>query len=53
MASTLPVVAGIHAGWGFGALFVVMAAAGGVLVAALMLPRAGVVVAQPAAAEAP
>ena len=51
MASTLPVVAGIHAGWGFGALFVVMAvAAGGVLVAALMLPRTGAVVAQPAAA---
>ncbi|MCY4488537.1 MAG: MFS transporter [Deltaproteobacteria bacterium] len=51
MASTLPVVAGIHAGWGFGALFVVMAVAGGgVLAAALMLPRAGVVVAQPATA---
>ena len=51
MASTLPVVAGIHAGWGFGALFVVMAvAAGGVLVAALMLPRTGAVVAQPVVA---
>ena len=51
MASTLPVVAGIHAGWGFGALFVVMAVAGGgVLAAALMLPRAGAVVAQPAVA---
>ncbi|MDE0031012.1 MAG: MFS transporter [Deltaproteobacteria bacterium] len=48
MASTLPVVAGIHAGWGFGALFVVMAVAGGgVLAAALMLPRAEAVVAQP------
>ena len=51
MASTLPVVAGIHASWGFGALFVVMAVAvGGVLVAALMLPRTAAVVAQPAAA---
>ncbi len=51
MASTLPVVAGVHASWGFGALFVVMAvAAGGVLVAALMLPRTAAVVAQPAAA---
>ena len=50
MASTLPVVAGIHAHWGFGTLFVVMAVAGGgVLAAALMLPRAGAVVAQPAA----
>ena len=45
MASTLPVVAGIHAGWGFGALFVVLAVAGGgVLAAALMLPRAEAVV---------
>jgi len=51
MASTLPFVAGIHAGWGFGALFVVMAmAATGILVAALMLPRTGVVIGQPAAA---
>ena len=51
MASTLPFVAGIHASWGFGALFVVMAvAAGGVLAAALMLPRTGVVIGQPAAA---
>ena len=51
MASTLPFVAGIHASWGFGALFVVMAvAASGVLAAALMLPRTGVVVGQPAAA---
>ena len=40
MASTLPVIAGIHAGWGFGALFVVMAiAASGTFVAVLMLPR--------------
>ena len=42
MASSLPVIAGIHAGWGFGVLFVVMAvAAGGVLTAVLMLPRTG------------
>ena len=40
MASTLPVIAGIHAGWGFGALFVVMAiAASGTFAAVLMLPR--------------
>ena len=50
-AAVLPVIAGIHATWGFSALFVVMAvAAGGIFVAALMLPRAGVVVAQPAMA---
>ena len=42
MASSLPVIAGIHAGWGFGALFVVMAvAASGILAAVLMLPRSG------------
>ena len=42
MASSLPVIAGIHAGWGFGALFVVMAvAAGGILAAVLLLPRSG------------
>ena len=40
MASTLPVIAGIHAGWGFGALFVVMAiAASAIFTAVLMLPR--------------
>ncbi len=51
MASTLPVVAGIHASWGFGVLFVVMAvAACGVLAAALMLPRAEAVIGQPAVA---
>ena len=50
MASTLPFVAGIHASWGFGALFVVMAvAASGILIAALMLPRTAAVIAQPAA----
>ena len=41
MASSLPVIAGIHAGWGFGALFVVMAfAAGGIFAAVLTLPGA-------------
>ena len=40
MATTLPVIAGIHAGWGFGALFVVMAvAACAIFTAAVMLPR--------------
>ena len=40
MATTLPVIAGIHAGWGFRALFVVMAiAASGICAAVLMLPR--------------
>ncbi len=42
MASTLPVIAGIHAGWGFDALFLVMAvAASGIFAAVLLLPRAG------------
>ena len=51
MASTLPVIAGIHASRGFGMLFVVMAvAAGGILAAVLMLPRTGAVVGQPATA---
>ena len=51
MASTLPLVAGIHASRGFGALFVVMAvAAGGVFAAALMLPRRGAVIRQPVTA---
>ena len=40
MALTLPAIAGIHASWGFSALFAVMAvAAGGILAAVLMLPR--------------
>ena len=40
MATTLPVIAGIHASWGFSALFAVMAvAAGCILAAVLMLPR--------------
>ena len=51
MASTLPVIAGIHAAWGFGMLFVVMAvAAGATFAAVLMLPRTGAVRAQPSAA---
>ena len=50
-AAVLPVIAGIPATWGFGALFVVMAvAASGIFAAALMLARAGVVVGQPAMA---
>ena len=51
MASTLPVIAGIHATWGFGMLFVVMAvAAGATLAAVLMLPKTGVTIAQTSAA---
>ena len=49
MASTLPVIAGIHATWGFAALFVVMAvAAGAIFAAVLMLPRTGAIIAKPA-----
>ena len=48
MASALPLIAGIHASWGFGALFAVMAvAASGILAAVLMLPRKGVTIGQP------
>ena len=51
MASTLPVIAGIHATWGFAALFVVMAvAAGAIFAAVLLLPRTGAIVGQPAPA---
>ena len=51
MASTLPLIAGIHAGWGFGALFVVMAvAAGGIFAAVMLLPRAGPIVGRPSPA---
>ena len=51
MASTLPVIAGIHASLGFDVLFVVMAvAAGGILAAVLMLPRTGTAVGQPSTA---
>ena len=48
MASALPVIAGIHATWGFSALFVVMAvAASAIFAGVLMLPRKGVVIGQP------
>lgn len=48
MASTLPAIAGIHANWGFGMLFVAMAIAASATVAAvLMLPRTGAIRAQP------
>ncbi len=51
MASTLPLIAGIHATWGFSALFVVMAgAASGIFAAVLMLPRTGAIIGQPAPA---
>ena len=51
MASTLPVIAGIHASWGFGALFAVMAVASiGTLTAVLTLPRTGAIVGQPSTA---
>ena len=51
MASALPLIAGVHASRGFAALFAVMAvAAGGILAAALMLPRGGVLAARPAGA---
>ena len=51
MASTLPVIAGIHASWGFGALFLAMViAASGILAAVLTLPRSGAIVGQPSTA---
>ena len=51
MATTVPVIAGIHAAWGFGALFVVMAvAAACIFTAALTLPRTGAITGQPSAA---
>ena len=52
MASTLPLIAWLHASWGFGTLFVVMAgAAGGILAAVMLLPRRGPIIRQaPAAA---
>ena len=52
MASTLPLIAGIHAGWGFGALFVVMAvAAAGIFAAILLLPRDGATAGKPVSAR--
>ena len=54
MATTLPVIAGIHATWGFGALFVVMAiAAGAIFTAALMLPRTSLTTGRGARAAGP
>ena len=51
MAFTLPVIAGIHASWGFGALFALMAAAAiGTLATVLTLPRKGAIVGQPSTA---
>ena len=48
MASTLPLIAGIHAIWGFSALFVVMAVAASAIFAAVMvLPRKGAIIGQP------
>ena len=48
MASTLPLIAGIHASWGFSALFVVMAvAASAIFTAVLVLPRKGAIIGQP------
>ena len=50
MASTLPAIAGVHATWGFSALFVVMAAAATcILCAVLVLPRTRAITGQPAA----
>ena len=48
MASTLPLIAGIHASWGFSALFVVMAvAASAIFAAAMVLPRKGAIIGLP------
>ncbi len=47
-ATAVPMIAGIHAYWGFSALFMVMAAAASVIfVAVLMLPRTGAVTGRP------
>jgi MFS family permease len=44
MASAVPLIAWLHATWGFAALFIVMAlAAGCIFVAVLLLPRTGAV----------
>ena len=52
MASSLPVIAGVHAAWGFGALFGVMAvAAAGIFAAVLMLPHTGRAAGQPVSAR--
>ena len=50
-ASTLPLIAWIHAQWGFGLLFTVMAfAAAGMFAVVLLLPRRGAFIGRPAAA---
>ena len=50
-ASTLPLIAWIHASWGFDRLFVVMAVAAAAIFAAVMvLPRRGAFIGRPAAA---
>ena len=51
MASTLPLIAWLHASRGFGALFAVMAAAaGGIFAAVMLLPRTGAITGRPSAA---
>ena len=51
MASTLPLIAWIHASRGFGALFAVLAAAaGGIFAAVMLLPRTGAVASRPSTA---
>ena len=50
-ATAVPMIAGIHAGWGFSALFIVMAvAASFIFIAVLMLPSTRAVTGQQAAA---
>ena len=52
MATALPMIAGLHAGWGFSALFLVLAGAAAVIFAAVvLLPRAAGAVAAMAPAE--
>ena len=49
-ASTLPLIAWVHGGWGFDRLFAVMAvAAAGILAAVLLLPRRGAFIGRPPA----
>ena len=51
MASTLPLIAWLHASRGFGALFAVMAvAASGIFAAVMLLPRTGAIAGRPSAA---
>ena len=53
MAIAIPLIAGLHATWGFGALFVVMAvAASGIFIAVLGLPSTGVAIRNPSSATA-